>query len=39
VTFILKHLRRFQNPFLRFCVITVPKLYQNPRQGGPIAPR
>ena len=25
VTFILEHFRGIQNPFLRFCVITVPK--------------
>ena len=25
VSFILEHFRRFQNPFLRFSVITVPK--------------
>jgi hypothetical protein len=31
VTFILKHFRARRNPFLRFSVITVPKLYQNPR--------
>ena len=38
-TFILKHFRRFQNPFLRFSSITVPKLYQNPCLQGPLAPR
>jgi hypothetical protein len=27
VTFILKHFRALRNPFLRFSVITVPKLY------------
>src|SRR5258708_39136747 len=34
VTFILKHLRRFQNSFLRFWVIPVPKLYKTPVYGG-----
>jgi hypothetical protein len=34
VTFILKHFRALRNPFLRFSVITVPKLYQNPRKPG-----
>ncbi len=38
-THILKHFRRFQNPFLRFSTITVPKLYQNPRLRGLPAPR
>jgi hypothetical protein len=38
-TFILKHFRRFQNPFLRFSIITVPKLYQNPRLRGLLVPR
>jgi len=32
--FILKHFRRFQHPFLRFSVITVPKLYKNPWSVG-----
>ena len=39
VTFILKHFRALRNPFLRFSVITVPKLYQNPRKQGLLAPR
>src|SRR6266850_3170272 len=39
VPFILKHFRPFQNPFLRFSTITVPKLYQNPRLQGLLAPR
>jgi len=39
VTFILKHFRARRNPFLRFFVITVPELYQNPRKQGPLAPR
>jgi hypothetical protein len=30
-TYILKHFRKFQNPFLRFSSITVPKLYQSPQ--------
>jgi len=34
VTFILKHFRRFQNSFLRFWVIPVPKLYKTPVYGG-----
>ena len=38
-TYILKHFRGFQNPFLRFSIITVPKLYQNPRLQGLLAPR
>ncbi len=38
-TYILKHFRPFQNPFLRFSTITVPKLYQNPRLKGLPAPR
>src|SRR6266436_8852894 len=38
-TYILKHFRKFQNPFLRFSSITVPKLYQNPRLKGLPAPR
>ncbi len=38
-TYILKHFRGFQNPFLRFSTITVPKLYQNPRLQGLLAPR
>ncbi len=38
-TLILKHFRRFQNPFLPFSVITVPKLFQNPRLGELFAPR
>src|SRR5882762_6462417 len=38
-TYILKHFRKFQNPFLRFSSITVPKLYQNPCLQGPLAPR
>jgi hypothetical protein len=28
-TFILRHFRALRDPFLRFSVITVPKLYQN----------
>ncbi len=39
VTFILKHFRARRNPFLRFSVITVPKLYQNPCKWGLFAPR
>jgi hypothetical protein len=39
VTFILKHLRALRNLFLRFSVIAVPKLYQNPRKRGPLVPR
>ena len=39
VTFILKHFRAIRNPFLRFSVINVPKLYQNPRKQGLLAPR
>jgi hypothetical protein len=39
VTFILKHFRALRNPFLRFFIITVPKLYQNPRKQGLLAPR
>jgi hypothetical protein len=39
VTFILKHFRARRNPFLRFFVITVPKLYQNPRKQGLMVPR
>jgi len=39
VTFILKHIRARRNPFLRFSVITVPKLYQNPGNQGMFAPR
>ena len=39
VTLILKHFRALRNPFLRFSVITVPKLYHNPRQQGLLAPR
>ncbi len=38
-THILKHFRRFQNPFPRFSTITVPKLYQKPRLKGLPAPR
>src|SRR6266850_3996813 len=38
-TFILKHFRGIQNPFLRFSTITVPKLYQNPRLQGLLGPR
>lgn len=34
VTFILKHFRARRNPFLRFFVISVPKLYQNPHKQG-----
>jgi len=34
VTFILEHFRGIRNPFLRFSVITVPKLYQNPWVRG-----
>jgi hypothetical protein len=36
---ILKHFPPFRNPDLRIFVITVPKLYQNPRLQGPAAPR
>ena len=36
---ILKHFLPFRNPILRIFVITVPKLYQNPRLQGPAAPR
>jgi hypothetical protein len=36
---ILKHFLPFRNPILRIFVITVPKLYQNPRLRGPAAPR
>jgi hypothetical protein len=39
LTFILKHFRALRNPFLRFSVITVPKLYQNPRVQGLFARR
>jgi hypothetical protein len=39
VTFILKHFRALRNPFLRFSVITVPELYQNPGKQGLFAPR
>src|SRR5271155_2912124 len=39
VTFILKHFRALRNPFLRFSVITVPKLYQNPGNRGMFSPR
>jgi hypothetical protein len=35
-TFILKHFRGFQNPFLRFSSVTVPKLYQNPCLQGAV---
>ena len=38
-TFILEHFREIQNPFLRFSVITVPKLYQSPRVRGLFAPQ
>jgi hypothetical protein len=37
-TFILKHLPRFQNPFLRVFIEAVPKLFQNPLfQGDAVA--
>ena len=39
VTLILKHFRARRNPFLRFSVITVPKLYQNPGKRGLFAPQ
>jgi hypothetical protein len=39
VTFIPKHFRARRNPFLRFSVITVSELYQNPRKQGRLAPR
>jgi hypothetical protein len=39
VTFILMYFRALRNPFLRFFVITLPKLYQNPRKQGLQAPR
>jgi hypothetical protein len=38
-TLILKHFPPFRNRVLRIFVITVPKLYQNPRLRGPAAPR
>ena len=38
-TFILRHFARFQNPFLRSSIITVPKLYQNPGLQGLFEPR
>ncbi len=34
VPFILKHLPRFQNLFLRIFIETVPQLFQNPRFRG-----
>ena len=34
VPFILKHLPRFQNPFLRIFIETVPQLFQNSRFRG-----
>jgi hypothetical protein len=33
-TFILKHFRALRNPFLRFSVITVPKLAKTPVNRG-----
>jgi hypothetical protein len=39
LTFVLKHFCARRNPFLRLSVITVPKLYQNPRKKSLLAPR